>query len=157
MHQLDQKQSSHVPVGTHHLPTGKTTELFVFSFVPISHISQGLFSRSHPPHLISYPGFVSALSCCHGRAQRCHGEKCQIKAKDLIWEQPNAFHIPEDRKRCRMNSKAPKCQESRAVWSVALATFSLVSPVTRTLIHHPSICLMITPRGPDEDHRGGWR
>lgn len=92
IYQLAQKQSSHMPVGTHHLPTGKTTKLFVFFFVPISHISQGLFSRSHP-HLISYPGFVSALSWQHDRAQRCRGEKCQIKAKDLIWERPNAFHI----------------------------------------------------------------
>lgn len=51
-----------------------------FSLFPISHISQGLSRRSHP-HLISYPGFVSALSWRHDRAQRCHGEKCQIKAK----------------------------------------------------------------------------
>lgn len=41
------------------------------------------------------------------------------------------------------------------MWSVALATFSLVSPVTTTLIHHPSICVKIAPHGPDEDHSGG--
>lgn len=67
-----------------------------FLFFPISHISQGLFCRSRP-HLISYPGFVSALSWQHNQAQRCLAEKCQIKAKDLIWERRNAFHIPSQK------------------------------------------------------------
>lgn len=105
---------------------------------------------SHP-HLISYPGFVSALSWRHNRAQRCHGEKCQIKAKGFNREAavmpctslPRRYDMAQDEFQGRMAGDQ-SCADH----------LGLVSAVTVTFIHLPSIHLLLTPRRPDEGTLG---
>lgn len=93
-YQLDQKQSSHMPVGTHHLPTGKKTELFVFFLSPFP---LATFHRDFPADPIPTSSVIWALSRpCHGSTTGLRGateRNVKLRQKDLIWKRRNAFHI----------------------------------------------------------------
>lgn len=95
MHQLDRNPSSHVPVETHHLPTGRRLSYLSFFFFyspPLATFHWDFFV-----HPVAASSVIPALS--RPRPDSAAGLKgaternVKLRQKDLIWKRRNAFHI----------------------------------------------------------------